>query len=108
MKDYQRRRIESIAYIQQMLGELRTMAEIERCDMLTYLIEMAYVEAGDIRRGTRPMRVRSTVRPVPDPRSDPGSGQHPGQHPGQQSGHHPGHRSDQRYEPAAVALKATG
>ena len=58
MKDYERRRIESIGYIQQMLGELRTLAEIERCDMLTYLIEMAYVEAGDIRRGQRPMRVK--------------------------------------------------
>ena len=56
MKDYQKRRLESIVYIQQMLGELRTMAEVERCDMLTYLIEMAYVEAGDIRRGVRPMR----------------------------------------------------
>ena len=62
MKDYQRRRLESVGYIQQMLGELRTMAEIERCDMLTYLIEMAYVEAGDIRRGARPMRVRDPRR----------------------------------------------
>ena len=58
MKDYERRRLESIGYIQQMLGELRTLAEIERCDLLTYLIEMAYVEAGDIRRGQRPMRVK--------------------------------------------------
>ena len=57
MKDYEKRRLESIAYIQQMLGELRTLAEIERCDMLTYLIEMAYVEAGEIRRGQRPMRI---------------------------------------------------
>ena len=58
MKDYERRRLESIGYIQQMLGELRILAEIERCDLLTYLIEMAYVEAGDIRRGQRPMRVK--------------------------------------------------
>lgn len=65
MKDYQRRRLESVAYIQQMLGELRTMAEIERCDMLTYLIEMAYVEAGDIRRGVRPMRVRQRPAAMP-------------------------------------------
>ena len=62
MKDYQRRRLESIGYIQQMLGELRTLAEIERCDMLTYLIEMAYVEAGDIRRGQRPARIRPYQR----------------------------------------------
>ena len=78
MKDYQRRRLESIAYIQQMLGELRTMAEIERCDMLTYLIEMAYVEAGDIRRGARPMR-QQRPRPL-----------------------------DQRNEPAPMPLQATG
>lgn len=77
MKDYQRRRLESVAYIQQMLGELRTMAEIERCDMLTYLIEMAYVEAGDIRRGVRPLRVRDTRREL-----------------------------ERRYEAAAVPLKA--
>ena len=57
MKDYEKRKLESVGYIQQMLGELRTLAEIERCDMLTYLIEMAYVEAGDIRRGARPLRV---------------------------------------------------
>ena len=69
MKGYQLRRLESIAYIQQMLGELRTMAEIERCDMLTYLIEMAYVEAGDIRRGARPMRQQRP--PASNQRSDP-------------------------------------
>ena len=78
MKDYQRRRLESIAYIQQMLGELRTMAEIERCDMLTYMIEMAYIEAGDIRRGVRPMRQQ---RPKP---------------------------LEQGNEPPAMALKAAG
>ena len=58
MRDFQRRRIEQVAYIQQMLGELRTLAEVERCDMLTYLIEMAYIEAGDIRHGRRPLQVR--------------------------------------------------
>ena len=69
MKDYEKRRLESVAYIQQMLGELRTLAEIERCDMLTYLIEMAYVEAGEIRRGQRPMRVapRRAAEPAPSP-----------------------------------------
>lgn len=49
---------EKIDFMQSMLGELRTMAEAERCDMLAYLIEMAYVEAGDILRGRRPLRVR--------------------------------------------------
>jgi hypothetical protein len=36
---------------------MRTMAEAERCDMLAYLIEMAYVEVSDIIRGERPARV---------------------------------------------------
>lgn len=44
-------------YVQAMLGQLRTMAEAERCDMLAYLIEMAYVEVSDIIRGERPLRV---------------------------------------------------
>lgn len=44
-------RDDNIAYIRQMLGELRTVAELEECDMLSYLIEMAYLEAHDIQRG---------------------------------------------------------
>lgn len=55
---YGRRRTETLDYIQAMLGQLRTMAESERCDMLTYLIEMAYVEVSDIIRGERPARIR--------------------------------------------------
>lgn len=51
------KRIEKLRYLQAMLGELRTMAEAERCDMLTYMIEMAYIEASDIVRGQRPMRI---------------------------------------------------
>lgn len=43
-------RIEKLRFIQSMLGEMRTMAEAERCDMLTYLIEMAYIEASDVVR----------------------------------------------------------
>ena len=65
MTEREKRKLASIAYIQQMLGELRTLAEIERCDMLTYLIEMAYVEAGEIRRGQRPLRVRPEKRYEP-------------------------------------------
>ena len=53
-----RRRTETLDFMQSMLGQLRTMAEAERCDMLAYLIEMAYVEASDIIRGERPLRVR--------------------------------------------------
>lgn len=47
-----------LVYIHAMLGELRAMAEAERCDMLAYLIEMAAIEAGDVMRGQR------TSRPV--------------------------------------------
>lgn len=39
---------ENIAFIRQMLAELRQVAEKEKADMLCYLIEMAYVEAGDL------------------------------------------------------------
>lgn len=55
---YSQRRTDALDYMQSMLGQLRTMAEAERCDMLAYLIEMAYVEVGDILRGERPLRVR--------------------------------------------------
>ena len=51
---YSKRRAETLDYLQAMLGQLRTMAEAERCDMLAYLIEMAYIEANDIARGERP------------------------------------------------------
>lgn len=44
---------EKIAYVRQMLGELRGVAASEGADMLCYLIEMAFVEAGDILTGKR-------------------------------------------------------
>ena len=47
-----------IVFIRQMLGELRMMAEGEQCRALCWLIEMAYVEAGDIQLGRRPSDVR--------------------------------------------------
>jgi len=56
MQPYQNpRRTNTLDYIQAMLGQLRTMAEAERCDMLAYLIEMAYIESSDIIRGERPI-----------------------------------------------------
>lgn len=58
----QRRRTDALDYLQSMLGQLRTMAQAERCDMLAYLIEMAYLEAGDIIRGERPLNVRDDQR----------------------------------------------
>jgi hypothetical protein len=48
---------EALEYIQSMLGQLRIMADAEGCDFLAYMIEMAYIEAGDIARGLRPRRV---------------------------------------------------
>lgn len=48
---------DNIAYIRQMLGELRAVANMEGAEMLRYLIEMAYVEAGDIQSGLRPLSV---------------------------------------------------
>jgi hypothetical protein len=57
-----KRRTDALDYLQAMLGQLRTMAEAERCDMLAYLIEMAYIEASDIIRGERPLRVQDKQR----------------------------------------------
>jgi hypothetical protein len=57
-----KKRAETLDYIQSMLGQLRTMAETERCDMLAYLIEMAYLEASDAVRGERPSRIAEQKR----------------------------------------------
>lgn len=57
-----KRRTDTLDYLQSMLGQLRTMADAERCDMLAYLIEMAYLEASDIIRGERPLRVGADRR----------------------------------------------
>jgi hypothetical protein len=62
MTQAQPRRSESLLFIQSMLGQLRLMADAERCDMLSYLIEMSYVECGDIVRGDRPLRVHEYKR----------------------------------------------
>jgi hypothetical protein len=40
--------LENIAFIRQMLAELRQVAERENAETLCYLIEMACVEAGDL------------------------------------------------------------
>ncbi len=44
---------ENLAFIRQMLGELRQVAEKEGAGLLCYLLEMAYVEAGDLQSGQR-------------------------------------------------------
>lgn len=61
-KDIKSRRTETLDYMQSMLGQLRTMAEAERYDMLAFLVEMAYVEASDIIRGERPSRIADNKR----------------------------------------------
>ncbi|CAD7032621.1 hypothetical protein REJC140_03079 [Pseudorhizobium endolithicum] len=53
---------EAIAYIRQMLGELHNVAQREGADMLCYLIEMAYVEAGDVQAGRRPRSIMHAER----------------------------------------------
>ena len=62
MTDARARRFETLQFIQAMLGQLRQMADSERSDMLSYLIEMAYVECSDILRGDRPSRVHEYKR----------------------------------------------
>lgn len=56
------KRVETLDYVQSMLGQLRTMAKNENCDMLAYLIEMAYVEASDVLRDQRPSQVPEQKR----------------------------------------------
>lgn len=46
---------QNLAYIHEMLGELRMAAQREGADMLCYLIEMAYVEAAELQTGKRPL-----------------------------------------------------
>ncbi|MFD1746960.1 hypothetical protein ACFSE1_15905 [Rhizobium helianthi] len=48
----------NVAYIRQMLGQLQQVARNEGADMLAYLIEMAYLEAGDLHAGRKPLSRR--------------------------------------------------
>ncbi|MBW3098915.1 hypothetical protein [Pseudohoeflea coraliihabitans] len=52
---------QNIAFIRQMLAELRLVAEREKAEMLCYLIEMAYLEAEDV--------LQTRLRPAPARRS---------------------------------------
>jgi len=52
---------QNIAYIRQMLAELRGVAASENADMLCYLIEMAYIEAGDVLAGNRPLNLANNT-----------------------------------------------
>lgn len=55
----------NFAYISQMLAELRLVAAAEGADMLFYLIEMAYIEAEDIKTGRRKLSVGHKDRNPP-------------------------------------------
>ena len=55
----------NLAYVCQMLAELRQVASGEGADMLCYLIEMAYIEAGDIQNGRRKLSVGHNQRNPP-------------------------------------------
>ncbi|MDQ6438150.1 hypothetical protein RB623_29200 [Mesorhizobium sp. LHD-90] len=55
-------RTERLDYIQSMLKQIRAMAEAERCDMLAYLIEMAFLEASDVLRAESRLRVGKNER----------------------------------------------
>jgi hypothetical protein len=59
-----RKRTDTLDYIQSMLAQLRSMAEVEHCDMLAYLIEMAYLEASDIMRSEGPSQIAQKKRNV--------------------------------------------
>lgn len=50
MSTQSERRAETLNFIQSMLMQLNQMALGERHDMLAYLIEMAYLECGDLVR----------------------------------------------------------
>ncbi|MEM8750116.1 MAG: hypothetical protein AAGF28_07430 [Pseudomonadota bacterium] len=59
-KQEQRRNI--AAYTEAMLSELRTLSSSNNCDFLSYLIEMAMIEASDIASGRKtPGRVETLV-----------------------------------------------
>lgn len=47
-----------IMYIQQMLGELRNVAYSCNAEMLVFLMEMAFAEAGDVLSGKSRLKIR--------------------------------------------------
>ena len=53
---------DNLAFIREMLGQLRQVAESEGADLLCYFLEMAYVEAGDLQAGRRPFSVQRGKR----------------------------------------------
>lgn len=56
---------ENLAYIEQILRELRDVADREGAEMLRFLIEMAYIEAIDIQAGRRKLSLGHKERNAP-------------------------------------------
>jgi hypothetical protein len=52
----------NISYVREMLAELRNVADREGADLLCHLIEMAYVEAGDLQSGSRAFSIQHSKR----------------------------------------------
>ena len=50
---------ETLEYVRSLLADARYMTGAEGCDMLTYLVELAYAELEDILNGDRPFVVRT-------------------------------------------------
>lgn len=50
LHQHDRKRADTIDYLQSMLGQLKIMADSEGFDMLAYLIDMAHLEARDLGR----------------------------------------------------------
>lgn len=54
---------ERISYIKQMLAELSQVARAERADLLVYLIEMAFTEAGELLEARPRQAISRDTRP---------------------------------------------
>jgi hypothetical protein len=58
------RKLETIRYLNEMVRELATIAKAERLDMPAYLLEMAYVELGDLVRAEHARRQWGITAPA--------------------------------------------
>jgi hypothetical protein len=47
----------NLVYVKDMLGQLHSVSEAEGADMLSYLIEMAFIECGEIIAQSRPVNL---------------------------------------------------
>ncbi len=57
-------RAETLDFLQTHIGELRSMAMGSRLDLISYLLELAYIELGDTIRKERPFCAKSQVMSV--------------------------------------------